>query len=124
MRRDQFAKLCELYQSDARKVILDKYQGDHALADDAVQAAALYVLENIGRFKQLTKSYFIQLAVNRARNARRGETRQQMRVVSVGGPADLLQVEYVAEGTRRGRVLPHPGADAQAESSTGTGRPS
>lgn len=111
MKRDQFAKLFEEYQGDARRVVLAKFGGDDALAGDAVQDAAVYVLENIGRFKALTKSYFIQLAVNRARNVRRGETRQQMRVTSVGGSQDLLAVEIATETVRRGRKLPAPSMD-------------
>lgn len=111
MKRDQFAKLFEEYQGDAKRVLLAKFQGNAALADDAVQNAAVYVLENLGRFKTLTKSYFLQLAVNRARNVRRGETRQQMRVTSVGGSQELLEVEMATETARRGRKLPAPSMD-------------
>jgi DNA-directed RNA polymerase specialized sigma24 family protein len=115
MTRDQFAKLFEEYQGDARRVLLDKFQGNAAQADDAVQNAAVYVLENIGRFKQLTKSYFIQLAVSRAKNGRRGEARQQTRVVTYGGTGDLVRLEHGLEQRRRGRILPQPGADRMAE---------
>ncbi len=115
MNRTQFAEVFEQYQKDARRVVLAKFGGDAALAADAVQDAAAYVLEHLGRFKKLTRSYFVQLAVNRARNSRRGETRQQMRVTSIGGPHELVRAETAVEQRRRGRVLPYPGADKQAE---------
>lgn len=113
MTRSQFAKLFEEYQEEARRVLLDKFQSNAALADDAVQDAAVYVLENVGRFKTLTKSYFIQLAVSRAMNGLRGEGRRQKRTVSVGHAEDLVNLEHQVEVKRRGRVLPHQGADRQ-----------
>lgn len=103
MIRDQFAKLFETYQEDARRVLLDKFQGNAALADDAVQNAAVYVLENIGRFKTLTKSYFIQLAVSRAKNGLRSEKRQHNRVTPVGDSQTLAQVEEIDAKFRVGR---------------------
>jgi len=103
MTRDQFSKLLEEYQGDARRVLLDKFQGNAALADDAIQNAAVYVLENIGRFKTLTKSYFIQLSVSRAKNGLRGEKRQHNRVTPVGGSQDLAQVEEIDAKFRMGR---------------------
>ncbi len=102
MNRDDFAKVFEQYQEDARRAVLGKFGGDAALAADAVQEAALYVLEHLGRFKKLTRSYLVQLAINRARNIRRGETRQQMRVTSIGGEQELLIAEEIAESKRRG----------------------
>lgn len=118
MTRDQFAKAFEQYQGAARGAILSKFGGDHALADDAVQNAAVYVIGRIGRFKQLTRSYFVQLAVNNARMIRRGETRQQMRVSSEGGHEDLVRLEAAAEQRRRGRIMPYPDSDKQSERST------
>lgn len=114
MNRATFGKLFEQYQQDARAVLLKRF-GDPALADDAVQNAAVYVLENIGRFKKLTKSYFIQLAVSRAKNGKRSEARQQSRVASSGGPSDLMVIEDLQEQARRGRMLPKHSADRQFE---------
>ncbi len=113
MNRKQFAELFEQYQEDARRVVLKRFGGDAALAADAVQDAAVYVLEHLGRFKKLTRSYFVQLATNRARNLRRGEGRRQERTVSVGCAADLVEIEHQVEVKRRGRLLPHQGADRQ-----------
>jgi len=121
MTRDQFAKLFEAYRENARRVVLAKFSGDAALADDAIQDAAVYVLEHLARFKKLTPSYFRQLVVSRALNHLRGDRRRQARTVSVGDAVDLVRIEYDMERRRRGRVPPHPSSDKQFENVEGGG---
>jgi RNA polymerase sigma factor (sigma-70 family) len=103
MDQHAFEKVFEQYSEDARRVLLDKFNGNAALADDAVQDAAVYCLENLGRFEKITKSYFIQLAVSRAKNGLRREKRQHNRVTPVGSSQDLAQVEEIDAKFRVGR---------------------
>lgn len=71
---------------------------DEELAQDAVQQAALYVMERLAKYQVLTPSYFRQLAYNRAINMKelgRGHRpeRGPKPEVSVGTWFDLARIE-------------------------------
>lgn len=103
MTSEEFAKVYEEYSQDARSTVLWKFKGNQEMADDALQAASVYILERLERFKTITKSYFVQLVLNNARMIARADTRRYMRVLPQGLSADLEVTEKQLIKARSGR---------------------
>lgn len=104
MNQEDFNKLFEQYQKPALNVVMWRFNNNRDLADDAVQSATEYLLGRLDTLDELTESYFIQLVVNRARNIKRGRTRQYMRVLPQGHGHDLDAVEEQEWEKRYGRA--------------------
>jgi hypothetical protein len=101
--RRQIAQVTDAYRADAVRVVAKRWP---EVAEDAVHAAVIYLMRYRQRFDEITKSYFLQLASNAARNLRRGNVRHSVRVAGVGGAVDLEDLEHRLERNRRGRDLP------------------
>jgi DNA-directed RNA polymerase specialized sigma24 family protein len=110
MNAEQFGKLMDEFHADAVNVVADRFHS-RDIAEEAVQNAAVYVLENIGRFKRLTKSYFIQLAMSRAKNEKRGAGRREQRLMSAGGAPELAVIEEEQYEKELGRKVALPRAE-------------
>lgn len=110
MTRDQFSKLFEEYQEDAVNVVAGRFKS-RDIAEEAVQNAALYVMENLERFERMTKSYFIQLAISRAKNEKRGNARREERLMSAGGVNELAVIEEEMFEKESGRKPALPRAE-------------
>jgi len=80
-----------------------KFERNEALADDAVQNAAEYLWRTKDRRTNITQAYFIRCCVDRAKNIKRGQTRQYMRVLPVGLSKELEVVEEQELEKRLGR---------------------
>lgn len=82
------------------------------VAEDAVQTAALELIEKAAEFKTLTPSYFIQRVVSRAKDVRKSENaRIANRERPVGAWYDLADVEEADASDRLGRTKPAGTAD-------------
>lgn len=102
MTQDEFIKIFEQCKRSAMNVVIWRF-GNRSLAEDALQAAAVYILTRLERFKQITESYFIQLVVNNARMIKRAQTRQYMRVLPQGQGHQLEIVEEQELEKEKGR---------------------
>lgn len=122
----QFKKVMEKHYDDAVNVVTERFsppRGDRSpeaqaarerarsIAEEAVQNAAVYLLENLERFDRLTKSYFIQLAVSRAKNEKRGGSRREQRLMSAGLTPELAVIEEETFEKEAGRKPALPRAE-------------
>lgn len=93
MTKEDFEKV---YEANYTKALNAARRIDWELAEDAVADAAVYLLENLARFQQITPSYFIQKCVNRARDLRRNQHRDVIHPVGLE-PELALQEEKELE---------------------------
>ena len=105
MTSEEFAKVYEEYADSARKVVMWKFRGDRALADDALQAAAEYLLIRLAKFDKITESFFIRHVLNKAQDLSKMNTRQYMRVLPMGNGRDLEAMEEEVLEQRSGRAF-------------------
>ena len=106
---EEFARIYDQCREGAIKRAMAACRVAREVAEDAVQNAAIYCLENLGRFQELTPSYFYQLAINNARMISRSEgARGANREHGVGDWLDLANVEEDESGKRSRRVPPVP----------------
>jgi DNA-directed RNA polymerase specialized sigma24 family protein len=68
MTREAFARIYTTHHRRAVE-IAERITRSRAAAEDAVQAAALYVLERLADYDTITPSLWYQLVAQRARNA-------------------------------------------------------
>lgn len=107
MTTQEFERVYEQCRVDAIRRAKAVCRLGHAAAEDAVQNAAIYCLENLGRFQLITPSYFIQLVISRAKNIRRSEgARNANRERGVGDWFDLAGIEEEDNDKRSGRIRP------------------
>jgi DNA-directed RNA polymerase specialized sigma24 family protein len=92
MNAEQFGKLMDEFHADAVNVVAERFHS-RDIAEDAVQNAALYCLENLERFQKITRSYFIQLAMNNGKMVKRGDSRREQRLMGAGGTPELAVIE-------------------------------
>lgn len=112
MTAQEFEKVYEQCREGAIQRATTVRRLSRAAAEDAVQEAAIYCLENLGRFQRITPSYFYQLVVNRAKNIRRSEdARAANRERSVGDWFDLADVEADDFVERTGQTPKSPTSD-------------
>lgn len=104
MTQEDFANLYELYQKPALNVVISKFDGNRELADEALQASAVYFLERLDNLERITESYFIQKVTNMARDIRKRETRQYMRALPQGDGYALETIEEQELEKRLGRA--------------------
>jgi DNA-directed RNA polymerase specialized sigma24 family protein len=107
--REEFAKVYDQCRASALKIAISKARVTPDEAEDALQNATIYVLENLERFPELTPSYFKQLVLNNARMIARSENaRAANREHGVGDSGDLADVEEADTIKKRRRKLPAP----------------
>lgn len=104
MTGEEFGRVFEKVQAQALRTVRAKLSMGPQEAADAVQDAAVYCMENLARFKRITPSYFIQLAVNRGRNIHRANRRRWDHEYPVGSWHDLDIVERIDAAVRSGRA--------------------
>jgi DNA-directed RNA polymerase specialized sigma24 family protein len=104
MTEQDFVSVLEQYSESAKHVIMWRFEGNAALADDAVQDACEYLWRTLDQRDRITQAYFIRCCVDRARNIRRATTRQYMRVLPQGVGKDLEVVEEQELEKRLGRA--------------------
>jgi hypothetical protein len=96
-------------RESALKIAISRARVTPDKAEDALQNATIYVLENLERFPELTPSYFKQLVLNNARMIARSENaRAANREHGVGDSGDLADVEEADSIKKRRRKLPAP----------------
>jgi DNA-directed RNA polymerase specialized sigma24 family protein len=131
--RKQFAKLYEAVYEDAIHLVQAKVRGactgEHGRgvrrdrAEDAVQNAALYVMEHLAEFEYMTASYFKQLCISRGKDMERGNRRQWARAMPSSRlpngtdpkEGDMTAVEKREALRRTGRVRPEGRGPDKAE---------
>src|SRR5262245_5423391 len=107
MSAEEFAKIYENCSESAIKIAVKKAHVTQEQAEDALQNAVCYLMENLDRFQEITPSYFRQLVVNRARSIVRSEkARAANRERSVGDSVTLADVEEADYIRRKGRKQP------------------
>lgn len=109
MTRDEFAKVYQQCRPKALE-IARKETGSLDRAEDAVQNAAVYCLENLARFSQIKATYFYQLARNRARDLTRSRVRREAHETVIGLIPELSEAEEHAVEREIGRKRPAPRA--------------
>lgn len=108
----EFEKVYERLREGAVKRAMAVANISRAAAEDAVQNAAIYCLENLERFERITDSYFFQLVINRGRHIAESENaRAANRERSVGDWFDLARVEADDNEDRLGHIPPARGAE-------------
>lgn len=101
MTRDEFEQIYENVHSRA-VAVAQRVTGSRETAEDAVQEAAVYILQriNLNVGKEFTASYFIQLATSRAkdrlkpRGRRHGTSKGPSAELAFGRALDLDCVLY------------------------------
>lgn len=111
MTREDFEQVFTKVKAKAMSTVRWKLQMGYQDAADAVQNAAVYCLENLDRFEKITESYFIQLAVSRAKNYRRDVSRRWEREQPAGLQYDLAIIEEQEFEKREGRKPALPRAE-------------
>jgi hypothetical protein len=107
MSPEEFAKIYETCSESAIKIAVKKSRVTQEQAEDALQNAVCYLMENLDHFQEITPSYFRQLVVNRATSIVRSESaRAANREQSVGDSGTLADVEEADYIRRKGRKLP------------------
>lgn len=100
----------KLYESIRGKAVAAAVRvcGSQDAAEDAVQDAAVYCLERIAAQPEatFTASYFVQLAVNRAKDGVKPTMGRNKYLVSVGGQAELEQQERIQNTRPRTHHMP------------------
>ena len=103
MSPEEFAKIYENCRESAIKIAVKKAHVTQEQAEDALQNAVCYLMENLDRFQEITPSYFWQLMVSRARSIVRSEkARAANRERSVGDSVTLADVEEADYIRRKG----------------------
>jgi DNA-directed RNA polymerase specialized sigma24 family protein len=91
-----------MYEANYTKALNAARRVSPAYAEDAVSDAAVYLIENLSRFQQITPSYFIQACVSRAKNQIRNQHHDT--VLPVGTVHDLALVEHAEVQKQTGRA--------------------